>query len=47
MFKRNKNKTVVEKEDTSGKTATGINYSEKSPSMTVYSPFTGRKKLHE
>ncbi|WP_318786261.1 hypothetical protein [Methanimicrococcus hacksteinii] len=49
MFKR-KNKNTVETSQENKeikRNATGIDYSEKSPSMTVFSPFTGRKPLDE
>jgi hypothetical protein len=42
--KKEKNSTNIQK-TTSSETATGIDYSEKCPGMSIYSPYSGRKKI--
>jgi len=47
-MKENKNQDTVRARGLPSKeTATGIDYSKKCPGMTVYSPYSGRKKLND
>ena len=43
--KENKDENLTHIKRTSSETATGIDYSRKCPGMSIYSPYSGRKKI--